>query len=126
MFSPISQKNEFTSIQFYPSQDFLNASRLKLKKSTFSGDNGQTYEQFYEQLTQDNNKNTVNVNFGSISMVCTQNTTAEQVYQILKEVFSFIILNPKDKTIRLNLKNFGTLLVNQAGLGYIQFVENMT
>ena len=47
---------------------------MKLKKSLYSEEEG--YDRFYENLLSQT-KDLVNINFGSIAMVCTKNTSTE-------------------------------------------------
>lgn len=110
---------------FWPSPDFLAASRLRLKDESFSPD---TYSELYNnQLSTDAEENArdaqraVTLNFASIAMVCGSTVKTETAYKILKGAFAYVVDNPNDQALRLKLKGFGVLQINDRGHGLIRF-----
>lgn len=63
------------------------------------------------------------VNFGSIAMVCDKGVKAETVYGVLKDMFSKIIENSKDRGLNIALKDLGHIIYNPSAPGYLSFSE---
>jgi len=54
-------------------------------------------------------------------MVCGSTVKTETAYKILKGAFAYVVDNPNDQALRLKLKGFGVLQVNDGGHGLIRF-----
>ena len=71
------------------------------------------YGHLYSQVVRD----PLPINFGSVAVVC--NIKAEKAKQILTDIFACVVeLRRKHKSgcqIKIQLKNFGYLLVSKAG-----------
>ena len=104
---------------FWPSPDFLRASKLKMKSGSLSSE---TYDELYANQLKAEPKPTA-LNFGSIALVCASSVRTENAYKILKEIFAQVVSSPHDQAFRLKLKGFGVLKINDGAQGYIEFVS---
>lgn len=63
------------------------------------------------------------MNFGSIALVCASSVKTDNAYKILKDIFSHAVSNPHEQAIRLKLKGFGVLKINDGSLGCLELVS---
>lgn len=89
--------------EFLPSPDYLDGIKLKLKDYPLN-----EYPDTYSEVA----KGAVPINFSSIAVVCAKGTKSETVYSILKQTFSKVIENPKDRGLTLNMVNLGAICYN--------------
>lgn len=96
------------------SKDFLDACKLKMKDQPT-----ENYDDLYASAA----KNAVPVNFGSIAMVCGQNTKAETVYTVLKDFMGRVVSNSKDRGLLLKIARVGYLMYKPSEPGYLSFTD---
>lgn len=117
IFRQIPSGNDGEKPQFLASPDFLGACKLKMK------DMGEAVQDSYAEIYNAAAKQAQVVNFGSIAMVCDKGVKSETVYGVLKDMFSKIIENSKDRALNIALKDVGHIVYSPSAPGYLSFTD---
>ena len=63
----------------------------------------------------------LDLNFGSIALVCSSNVKSENAFKVLKDIFAYIVQHSHECTFKLKFKGFGFLKINDGTMGTIEF-----
>lgn len=105
---------------FWPSPDFLKASKLKQKSDVSLS--AETYDELYANQLKSEPK-PLDLNFGSIALVCSSSVKTENAFKVLKDIFNHVVQHSNANAFRLKLKGFGVLKINDGTMGTLEFVR---
>ena len=98
-------------VTFWPSPEFLKASKLKQVGPTTADLSIETYGELYENQAKADPK-PVDLNFGSIALVCSNGVKTEHAFRVLKEIFSHIANCSSDTSFNIAIRGLGKLKIN--------------
>ena len=105
---------------FWPSPDFLKASNLKQRSDVNLSP--ETYGELYLNQLKAEPK-PLDLNFGSIALVCSSSVKSENAFKVLKDIFHYVVQHSNNTAFRLKLKGFGVLKINDGAMGTLEFAR---